>query len=67
MKRKVTRAGGDRREIGVVVMETNKNICAEMDERLADLLLDPSAVPENVSTHVAGCDDCRRHDSHLAT
>ena len=65
MKRKVSRAGGDRREIGVVVMETNKNICAEMDERLADLLLDPSAVPENVSTHVAGCDDCRRQLEEL--
>ena len=30
-----------------------------MDERLADLLLDPDAAPENVTTHVAACDDCR--------
>ena len=36
-----------------------------MEERLADLLLDPSAVPENVTTHVAGCDDCRRQLEEL--
>lgn len=29
-----------------------------MDERLADLLLDPEAVPANVATHVAECDKC---------
>jgi len=46
-------------------METNKNMCAEMEERLADLLLDPSAVPENVATHVAGCEDCRRQLDEL--
>lgn len=47
-------------------METNKNtMCTAMEEKLADLLLDPSAVPENVSTHVAGCEDCRRQVEEL--
>lgn len=46
-------------------METNKNMCTEMEEKLADLLLDPSAVPENVTTHVAGCEDCRRQVEEL--
>jgi len=50
--------------IGVGVMET-KNICTEMEEKLADLLLDPSAVPENVSTHVAECEHCRRQFEEL--
>ena len=36
-----------------------------MDERLADLLLDPAAAPENVTTHVAGCEDCRRQLEEL--
>jgi hypothetical protein len=35
-------------------MEPNKIICSAMDERLADLLLDPDAAPVNVTTHVAG-------------
>jgi len=35
-------------------------MCTGMEEKLADLLLDPSAVPENVTTHVAGCDHCHR-------
>jgi hypothetical protein len=46
-------------------METNKIICTDMEEKLADLLLDPSAVPENVSTHVAGCDSCQRQLEEL--
>jgi hypothetical protein len=46
-------------------METNKNICAGMEEKLADLLLDPSAVPENVSTHVAECENCHRQLEEL--
>ncbi len=40
-------------------MELNKNECAQMDQKLADLLLDPEAAPVNVTTHVAGCEDCR--------
>lgn len=36
-----------------------------MGEKLTDLLLDPSAVPENVATHVAECDDCHRQLEEL--
>jgi hypothetical protein len=46
-------------------MEFNKNTCTGMDERLADLLLDPDAVPVNVTTHVAGCDQCHRQLEQL--
>lgn len=46
-------------------METNKNMCTEMEEKLADLLLDPSTVPENVTTHVAGCESCHRQLEEL--
>ena len=49
----------------MVAMETNKSICTEMEEKLADLLLDPSAVPENVTTHVAECESCRRQMEEL--
>jgi hypothetical protein len=37
-----------------------KNICAEMDEKLATLLLDPEAAPAEVLNHLEGCDGCRR-------
>jgi hypothetical protein len=46
-------------------METNKNICTGMDQKLADLLLDPDAAPENVTTHVAECDHCHRQLEEL--
>jgi len=46
-------------------METKKNICTEMGENLADLLLDPSAVSENVTTHVAECESCHRQLEEL--
>jgi hypothetical protein len=46
-------------------METNKNTCTEMDERLPDLLLDPAAVPENVNLHVAACEACQRQLEEL--
>ncbi len=36
-----------------------------MDERLADLLLDPDAASVNVTTHVAACEDCRRQLEEL--
>ena len=49
----------------MVVMEINKNICTEMEEKLGDLLLDPSAVPENVTTHVAECESCHRQFEEL--
>ncbi len=47
-------------------METNKKtMCTGMDERLADLLLDPETAPESVKAHVAGCEDCRRQLEEL--
>ncbi|HEY1987149.1 MAG TPA: hypothetical protein VGG85_17170 [Terracidiphilus sp.] len=46
-------------------MELNKNKCTGMEERLADLLLDPDAAPENVTIHVAECDDCHRQLEEL--
>jgi hypothetical protein len=36
---------------------TNSN-CTGMDAKLADLLLDPHAVPAKVQAHVAECGDC---------
>jgi hypothetical protein len=43
--------------------------CAEMDAKLANLLLDPAAatatLPEEVQTHLAGCDRCRRELAEL--
>lgn len=47
-------------------METNKKtMCSGMDERLADLLLDPETAPESVKVHVAGCEDCHRQLEEL--
>jgi hypothetical protein len=46
-------------------MERNTNICAGMETRLADLLLDPETVPATVKTHVAECDGCRRELDEL--
>jgi hypothetical protein len=46
-------------------MEPNTNICAGMETRLADLLLDPEAVPATVKAHVAECDGCRRELDEL--
>ena len=36
-----------------------RNNCTGMESKLADLLLDPAAVPAKVRTHVAECDRCR--------
>jgi len=33
--------------------------CTGMENRLADLLLDPAAVPAKVQTHVDGCNRCQ--------
>src|ERR1700722_11120983 len=41
-----------------MVME-NKIMCAEMETKLADLLLDPEAVPTAVQAHVDACEGCR--------
>ena len=46
-------------------MERNTNICAGMETRLADLLLDPETVPATVTAHVAACDACRRELEEL--
>jgi hypothetical protein len=40
-------------------MERNINICAGMETRLAELLLDPETAPAAVKAHVAECDGCR--------
>ena len=40
-------------------MKQNTNICAGMETKLADLLLDPESVPAKVKAHVAGCEGCR--------
>lgn len=39
--------------------ETMKT-CAEMETRLAEMLLDQQNAPAKVRTHVAGCSDCQR-------
>jgi hypothetical protein len=46
-------------------MERAKMNCNGMDGKLADLLLDPAAVPAEVQTHVAGCEHCRRELDEL--
>jgi hypothetical protein len=40
-------------------METMKR-CTAMEEKLADMLLDPEAAPAKVKTHVAACESCRK-------
>jgi anti-sigma factor RsiW len=40
-------------------MET-MNKCTAMEEKLADMLLDPEAAPAKVKAHVAECERCRR-------
>ena len=46
-------------------METMKNDCKGMDLKLADLLLDPKAVPAKVKTHVAECARCEKELAEL--
>jgi hypothetical protein len=40
-------------------MNEMKTHCTGMDDKLADLLLDPSAVSAKVQTHVASCGRCQ--------
>ena len=47
---------------GVVFM---KNICAERDGKLAELLLDPENAPAGVLDHVEDCASCRRELDEL--
>ncbi|HUV68166.1 MAG TPA: hypothetical protein VMW15_00790 [Terracidiphilus sp.] len=49
----------------MATMKTMKNNCTKMDLKLADLLLDPKAVPAEVETHVAECDGCRAELAEL--
>lgn len=46
-------------------MERNTNICAGMETKLAELLLDPETVPATVKAHVAGCEGCRQELDEL--
>jgi hypothetical protein len=46
-------------------METMKKNCTGMDEKLADLLFDPAAVPAKVQAHVAECDNCKAELAEL--
>jgi anti-sigma factor RsiW len=46
-------------------MENTKTNCTGMDSKLADLLLDPKAVPAKVQTHVAECDRCQAELAEL--
>jgi len=45
-------------------MET-MNKCTAMEEKLADLLLNPEAAPAKVKTHVAECASCRKELDEL--
>ena len=42
-----------------MVMMENKTMCAEMETKLADMLLDPEAAPAAVKAHVDACEGCR--------
>lgn len=46
-------------------MKRMKDNCTGMDNKLADLLLDPSAAPAKVQSHVAGCERCSRELAEL--
>ena len=41
-------------------MKDLKTICKGMDEKLADLLLDPASAPAEVREHVETCESCRK-------
>ena len=45
--------------------ENLKMNCTEVETKLADLLLDPEAVPAKVQAHVAECDACRTQVADL--
>jgi anti-sigma factor RsiW len=52
-------------ENGVATMEHMMMSCTEVESKLADLLLDPEAVPAKVQTHIAECDACRAQVAEL--
>jgi hypothetical protein len=48
-------------------MKRMKTNCAGMDDKLADLLLDPHAAPAKVQAHVAECSRCQSELEELKT
>jgi len=52
-------AGTNRQRTGWQAMKQTKTNCKMVDEKRADLLLDPHAVPAKVQAHVAECGDCQ--------
>jgi hypothetical protein len=40
-------------------MEKKNNMCAGMEAKLAEMLLDPESVPATVKAHMESCDGCR--------
>lgn len=46
-------------------MKNTKTNCTGMDLKLADLVLDPKAVPARVQTHVSECDLCQTELAEL--
>ena len=46
-------------------MKNTKTNCTGMDEKLADLLLDPTTVPAKVQVHFAECDHCQAELAEL--
>jgi hypothetical protein len=40
-------------------MEQNNKMCADMETKLAEMLLDPEMAPAAVKEHVGACDGCR--------
>jgi hypothetical protein len=46
-------------------MERLKRNCTAMGSKLADMLLDPAAVPAKVRTHVAECENCQAELAEL--
>lgn len=46
-------------------MEAKKNICAGMEAKLAELLLDAETVPAAVQAHVSTCPNCSRELEEL--
>src|SRR5947209_12713368 len=46
-------------------MKRNDNMCAGMETKLAEMLLDPETVPATVRAHVDACDSCRTELTEL--
>lgn len=46
-------------------MEPNKTMCAGMEAKLAELLLDPASASATVKEHVSGCEGCGKELAEL--